>query len=146
MAVALDPYRLSSPRIFLVRMLAFIILSGFVGLILYKQIVKAFMANPGLNGLILGVLVIGIILAFRQVIRLFREIRWVNEHRQPGELLHELFRQSAQRWPTKIAVRLAEPDPETSRRSELTYEELRQRASRFARLLRAKGVSAATGS
>ncbi len=90
MAVALDPYRLSSPRIFLVRMLAFIILSGFVGLILYKQIVKAFMANPGLNGLILGVLVIGIILAFRQVIRLFREIRWVNEHRQPGELLHEL--------------------------------------------------------
>ena len=59
---------------------------------------------------------------------------------QRGELLHELFRQSAQRWPTKIAVRLAEPDPETSRRSELTYEELRQRASRFARLLRAKGV------
>lgn len=89
MAVAPDPYRLSSPRIFLVRMLAFIILAGFAALILYKQIIKAFMANPGLNGLILGVLIIGILLTFRQVIRLFREIRWVNEHRHPGELLQE---------------------------------------------------------
>ena len=87
MAVILDPYRLSSPRIFLVRMLAFIILAGFVALILYKQIIKAFMANPGLNGLILGVLVIGILLSFRQVTRLFREIRWVNELRASGERL-----------------------------------------------------------
>ena len=78
MAVELDPYKLSSPRIFLVRMLAFLILAGFVALILYRQIFKAFMANPGLNGLIIGVLLIGVILAFRQVIRLFREIRWVN--------------------------------------------------------------------
>ncbi len=57
-----------------------------------------------------------------------------------GELLHELFRQTAQRVPDKIAVRLAESDPETSRRTELTYEELRLRASRFARHLRSKGV------
>ena len=89
MAVILDPYRLTSPRIFLVRMLAFLILAGFVALILYKQIARAFMANPGLNGLILGVLLIGLVLAFRQVIRLFREIHWVNEHRQPGERLQE---------------------------------------------------------
>jgi MotA/TolQ/ExbB proton channel family len=89
MAVILDPYRLSSPRIFLVRMLAFLILAGFVALILYKQIIRAFMANPGLNGLILGVLLIGLVLAFRQVIRLFREIHWVNDHRQPGERLQE---------------------------------------------------------
>ena len=90
MAVLLDPYRLSSPRIFLVRMLAFLILAGFVALILYKQIARAFMANPGLNGLILGVLIIGTLLAFRQVGRLFREIRWVNDHRQPGDQLSEL--------------------------------------------------------
>lgn len=90
MAVLLDPYRLSSPRIFLVRMSAFLILAGFVALILYKQIARAFMANPGLNGLILGVLIIGTLLAFRQVGRLFREIRWVNDHRQPGEQLSEL--------------------------------------------------------
>jgi len=77
-AHALDPYRLSSPRIFLVRMSVFIILAGFVVLILHQQISVAFMANPGLNGLILGVLLIGIILAILQVTRLFAEIRWVN--------------------------------------------------------------------
>jgi hypothetical protein len=39
--------------------------------VLYKQIWTAFLANPGLNALIVGVPVIGIALAFRQVIRLF---------------------------------------------------------------------------
>jgi hypothetical protein len=69
---------LTSPRIFLVGMAAFLALVGFVVLILNKQIALAFSANPGLNGLILGVLGIGSLFAFRQVIRLFREIHWVN--------------------------------------------------------------------
>src|SRR5271169_4878860 len=69
---------LTSPRIFLVGMAAFLALVGFVVLILYQQIALAFSANPGLNGLILGVLGIGALFTFRQVIRLFREIRWVN--------------------------------------------------------------------
>jgi hypothetical protein len=44
------------------------------------------MANPGLNTLIIAVLVIGIILAFRQVLRLYPEIAWVNNFRlaDPG--------------------------------------------------------------
>src|SRR3954447_23530966 len=78
MAAASDLTRLSSPRIFLVRMIVFLILVGFVALILYRQIERAFMANPGLNGLIGGVLAIGIILALRQVTVLFREISWAN--------------------------------------------------------------------
>src|SRR5258708_28708074 len=69
---------LTSPRIFLVGMAAFLALVGFVVLILYPQIALAFSANPGLNGLILGVLAIGALFTFRQVIRLFREIHWVN--------------------------------------------------------------------
>jgi hypothetical protein len=69
---------LTSPRIFLVGMAAFLALVGFVVLILYQQIQTAFSANPGLNGLILGILAIGSLFCFRQVIRLFREIRWVN--------------------------------------------------------------------
>ena len=69
---------LTSPRIFLVGMAAFLALVGFVVLILYQQIAFAFSANPGLNGLILGILAIGALFTFRQVIRLFREIRWVN--------------------------------------------------------------------
>jgi hypothetical protein len=69
---------LSWPAVFLVGMAAFLVLVGFVALILYKQIEIAFSANPGLNGLIIGVLTIGALFTFRQIFRLFREIRWVN--------------------------------------------------------------------
>jgi hypothetical protein len=86
MANDIDPFKLSSPRIFLVRMLVFLILCALVVIVLYRQIWTAFLANPGLNALIIGVLVIGIALAFRQVIRLFPEINWVNGFRlaDPG--------------------------------------------------------------
>ena len=83
MAPESDIRLLTSPRIFLVGMAAFLMLVGFVALILYKQIALAFDANPGLNGLILGVLAIGALFAFRQVFRLFREVRWVNSLVQP---------------------------------------------------------------
>lgn len=78
--------KLSSPSVFLVRMLVFLVLCTLVGVVLYKQIVVAFFANPGLNALIGGVLFIGIILAFRQVIRLYPEVSWVNNFRvaDPG--------------------------------------------------------------
>jgi hypothetical protein len=82
----IDPFKVSSPRIFLVRMLLFLILAGLIGVILYQQILNAFGANPGLNSLIIIVLLIGIIFAFRQVIRLFPEVAWVNSFRlaDPG--------------------------------------------------------------
>ena len=86
MASASDPLKLSSPRIFLFRMLVFVVLCGLVTFLLHKQIQVAFFANPGLNALILGVLAIGIIFSFRQVIRLYPEISWVNNFRlaDPG--------------------------------------------------------------
>ena len=86
MAHDIDPFKLSSPRIFLVRMLVFLILCSLVVVVLYRQIWTAFLANPGLNALIIGVLLIGIALAFRQVIRLFPEVNWVNGFRlaDPG--------------------------------------------------------------
>ena len=83
MATRNDPFRLSSPRIFLVRMVAFLILVGFVAMILYQQIARAFLANPPLNSLILGVLLVGILLGLRQVFRLFPEIRWANSVDNP---------------------------------------------------------------
>ena len=52
-------------------MAVFLVLAGFVAFILYRQIWEAFMANPGLNALIIGVMLIGIVLAIRQVWRLF---------------------------------------------------------------------------
>ncbi|HLM40544.1 MAG TPA: flagellar motor protein MotA [Microvirga sp.] len=69
---------LTPPRIYLIRMAVFLVLAGFVAFILYRQIWTAFQANPGLNALILGVMFIGIVLAIRQVWRLFPEVRWVN--------------------------------------------------------------------
>lgn len=80
-----DPRNLSSPQVFLLSMLIFLAIAGFICAILYRQISSAFETNPGLNGLILGVLAVGILLAFAQVIRLFREVRWVNSFRAGTE-------------------------------------------------------------
>ena len=86
MARDLDPFKLSSPRIFLFRMLVFLVLCALIVVVLYKQIWAAFLANPGLNSVIILVALIGIMLSFRQVIRLFPEVNWVNGFRiaDPG--------------------------------------------------------------
>ncbi|MFK8250313.1 flagellar motor protein MotA [Ancylobacter terrae] len=87
MAQPANPFhKLSSPRIFLVRMVVFLLLGGALAAVLYRQIWAAFLANPGLNGVIFGVLFIGIVFAFRQVLRLFPEVQWINDFRMadPG--------------------------------------------------------------
>ena len=86
MAKELDPLKLSSPRVFLLRMAVFVVLGGLITFLLHKQIAVAFMANPGLNSVIIFVLAIGIALCLRQVIRLYPEIAWVNNFRlaDPG--------------------------------------------------------------
>ncbi|ENR03270.1 hypothetical protein H721_01664 [Brucella ovis IntaBari-2006-46-332] len=76
-----DPYRLSSPRVVILSMLIFLIIVAFLAAILMRQIHTFFVTNPGLNGLILGVLLVSILLAFGQVLRLLPEIRWVNSFR-----------------------------------------------------------------
>src|SRR5215469_14056628 len=78
----LDPLKLTSPRIFLLRMLVFVVLAGAIVGVLRNQIAIAFMANPALNSLIILVLLIGIGLALRQVLRLYPEIAWVNGFRR----------------------------------------------------------------
>ena len=77
---------LTPPGLFLVRMLVFLTLVVFLAAILHSQLSTAFMNNPALNGLIVGVLFFGILYAFRQVTRLYPEIRWVNAFRiaDPG--------------------------------------------------------------
>jgi hypothetical protein len=87
MARDVDPYvKVSSPRIFLIRMAVFLILCALLAVLLYRQIWSALLANPSLNGLILCVLVIGILMSIRQVLRLFPEVEWVNSFRlaDPG--------------------------------------------------------------
>jgi hypothetical protein len=86
MARDLDPLKLSSPRIFLVRMGVFLVLCAFGVIIFYKPIGDAFGYNVPLNSMIAFVLGIGILLSFGRVIRLFPEVDWVNSFRlaDPG--------------------------------------------------------------
>ena len=56
------------------------------------------------------------------------------------ELLHEVFAATAAEHPHSLALRLATPDPDATRRSQLTYAELRCRAAQFARYLVGRGV------
>ena len=81
--------KLTRPQVFLWRMSLFLILAILLAIILdgqTQQLRQSFMANPGLNALIIGVLVVGIVYAFRQVLRLYPEINWVNNFRisDPG--------------------------------------------------------------
>ncbi|MGV1014296.1 MAG: flagellar motor protein MotA [Methyloceanibacter sp.] len=81
--------KLTRPQIFLWRMALFLILAVLLAIILdgqTGQLRQSFMANPGLNGLILAVLFIGVVYAFRQVLMLYPEINWVNNFRvaDPG--------------------------------------------------------------
>jgi len=85
-----DPHKLGSPLVYLWRMVIFLVITSFLAVILSQHIFQAFQSNPGLNSVIIGVLLIGILLAFRQVMRLFPEVRWVNTFRvgEPGIELH----------------------------------------------------------
>ena len=77
---------LSRPSIYLMRMLVFLALIGFIAAIASPMLKTAFLTNPFLNGLIVGVLFFGVMFAFRQVLRLYPEISWVNSFRiaDPG--------------------------------------------------------------
>lgn len=79
-------HKLSSPTPFLWTMLIFLIIVAFIAAILFRQAQNAFMTNPGLNGFILGVLVIGIILVFTQIFSLRPEVRWFNNFQAAGNV------------------------------------------------------------
>jgi membrane associated rhomboid family serine protease len=84
-------------------MVIFLIITGFLAAILYRQIFTAFETNPGLNGLILGVLAVGVLLALAQVIRLIPEVRWVNSFRQ-GDLDLDVGREPVLLAPMKALL------------------------------------------
>jgi hypothetical protein len=72
---------LEHPRVYLVHMLVFTLVVGILAAILFPNIRNAFYANVGLNGLIIGTLLLGVLYAYRMVWRLFPEINWVNGFR-----------------------------------------------------------------
>ena len=75
---------MTHPRRYLIRMLLFLAAVVALAGVLYAGIQGAFFANPALNGLILGVLVLGIMYIFRTVTVLAREVAWL-EHFRAGQ-------------------------------------------------------------
>ncbi len=73
-----DPYHLASPTVYLIKILIFLVLVALVAAILFSTIITFFWANPFINSLIFFTLAIGIFLSFRQIFRLFPEVKWVN--------------------------------------------------------------------
>jgi hypothetical protein len=117
-------------------MLVFLVLCALVMVVLYKQIITAFFANPGLNALIGLVLLIGTILSFRQVIRLYPEVAWVNNFRvaDPGLALD--------RHPTLLAPMAAILGGERSGRIAITQQTMRHLLDSIAtRLDEARDIS-----
>ena len=77
---------MTRPKIFLTRMTVFLGIVVVVAGVLFEVLQRSFMANPLLNGLIIGVLVLGVAYIFRQVLSLYPEVQWIETFRrnQPG--------------------------------------------------------------
>ena len=77
---------MTNPAQTLVRMIGFLIIVSIIAGFLYAPLVDAFLATPALNGMILAALLIGILFALRQVVRLRPEVAWIESFRrqQPG--------------------------------------------------------------
>jgi len=81
----------TDPRRYLIRMVAFMVAAAIVCGVLGAPMAEAFMANPALNGVILGVLLIGVVFILRQVFRLVPEVNWIETYRthSPGSSIQE---------------------------------------------------------
>ncbi len=77
---------MTGPQRFLTRMIIFLVAVVALVMLLLQPITEAFLKRPELNGLIAGVMLIGIIYVFRQVVMLRREVDWIETFRlnQPG--------------------------------------------------------------
>ncbi len=88
---------MTKPKRYLIRMFIFLVLVAAGIAALAPSLSDAFFANPLLNGMILGVLMLGVLYIFRQVFMLHPEIAWIEKFRQessgrlifPGALSQE---------------------------------------------------------
>ncbi len=83
-AAAAQPERRSmrGPHRFVVRMVLFLVLVTGLAVMLGGPLLAAFMGNPAVNGVILGILLAGIIYIFRQVLLLRPASDWIDSFRE----------------------------------------------------------------
>lgn len=70
-----------NPKHTLFWMTLFLAVVAVVGLLIHRPLIAAFMANWVFNLLIVGVLIVGIAMTYRQVYSLFPELRWIAQFR-----------------------------------------------------------------
>jgi hypothetical protein len=75
---------MTKPTRIVIWMVAFLAAVGGAAAAGWPALVTAFMANPVFNGFILGVLLVGILINFRQVFSLEPEVAWLTAFRQDG--------------------------------------------------------------
>src|SRR5258705_133223 len=110
--------------------------ASFASVGMSDQVSAEFVANPGLKALIGGVLLIGMILSFRQVIRVYPEVAWVNSFRiaDPGL--------AVERHPTLLAPMAAILGGERTGRMTITQQTMRHLLDSIAtRLDEARDIS-----
>jgi len=83
----MEVQRVTQPTRFLTRMAFFLVVGTATVALLYPELQAAFVANTVLNGVILGVLMIGIIHAFRTVTMLRGEIAWIESFRHDNTIV-----------------------------------------------------------
>ncbi len=76
------PRRMRGPHRFLVRMAIFLLLVIALAIALGRPLLAAFMGNPAVNGVILGILCAGIAYIFRQVVLLEPASDWIDHFRE----------------------------------------------------------------
>jgi len=74
---------MTRPTHYVLRMVLFLVIVAAVAGMLFPTLLAAFRNNPVLDGLILGVLAIGILWNLFIVVRLTPEVRWIETLRQP---------------------------------------------------------------
>lgn len=74
--------RMTRPTQYLFRMLGFLVCVAAVAATLWRPLRDAFLSNPLLDGLILGILAVGVVWNMAMVRRLLPEVRWVENLRQ----------------------------------------------------------------
>jgi len=110
---------MTGTRTFLTRMIVFLVVAGAVVLALIGPLLSAFQANPAINGLILGVLLVGIVYSFRQVLLLRPEVRWIETFRRSEPGL------SVQEPPNLLGPMATMLGEQTSRRMQLSTMSMR---------------------
>src|SRR3954470_7420190 len=78
----LEQRRMRRTRQFLLRMALFLVLVAAFAFALHRPLLAAFLGNPAVNGVILGILLAGIIYIFRQVMLLEPEVEWIESFRR----------------------------------------------------------------